>query len=95
MSNNGEPDTNASQFYITTKRTAWLDGEFVVFGKVTDGWEVIRSFLQERVDDDERPLREIKIIGANHKKLTRPTVSLLSLVINSSITLKSDRSLPQ
>ena len=74
MSNNGEPDTNASQFYITTKRTSWLDGEFVIFGKVVEGWDVLRSFLQERVDEDEKPLREIKIIGANHKKLTRPTV---------------------
>ena len=75
MSNSGEADTNASQFYITTKRTAWLDNEFVVFGKVIEGWEVIKSMLQERVDEDERPVREIKIIGANHKKLNRPTVS--------------------
>lgn len=37
MSNSGE-DTNHSQFYIITKRTYWLDGEFVVFGKVIDGW---------------------------------------------------------
>ena len=28
-----------------------------------------------KVDDDEKPIREIKIIGAEHKKLTKPKVS--------------------
>ena len=38
MSNSGKEDSNSSQFYVIMKRTAYLNGEFVVFGKIIDGW---------------------------------------------------------
>jgi len=59
---NAGPNTNGSQFFIvTTEAASWLDGKHTVFGRVTDGMDVVDTISALDTDARDRPREDVAI----------------------------------
>jgi peptidylprolyl isomerase len=67
MANSG-PDTNGSQFFITTVMTYWLDGKHVVCGKVLEGMDVVKQ-IEALGSRSGAPMAKIQIAKSGEIQL--------------------------
>lgn len=65
---NAGPNTNGSQFFITTAETPWLHMRHTIFGKIVKGMDVLSALENVKTGPNDKPVESQKIIKITIKK---------------------------
>src|SRR5215831_17898097 len=67
MANTGRPNSGSCQFFINTVHNKYLDwfspgeSKHPVFGRVTEGMDVVKQIEKTRTDSDDRPVTPVQM----------------------------------
>ena len=61
MARSADPDSAGSQFFICVSAAPHLDGQYTVFGEVTDGMDVVDKIVSQPRDQNDNPLERIEM----------------------------------
>ena len=56
MARSQDPDSAGSQFFIVLKDSSFLDGQYTVFGRVTQGMDVVDRIASLKTDSSDTPI---------------------------------------
>lgn len=69
---NAGPNTNGSQFFITTVKAPWLNMKHTIFGEVISGYETVQKLEKVKTNQKDRPLEDQKILRVYIKEESKP-----------------------
>ena len=61
MARSQDPNSAGSQFFIVVKDSKFLDGQYTVFGEVTEGIDIVDKIVSQKRDSKDKPLERIQI----------------------------------